>query len=807
MDFRDGHFAGPVVGVQNNYPTVSRARADLPHQVGVIPPRAGSFQARAEADRLHRALGRGEVAVLVGQDAVGGDVLVGMGGVGKTQLAADYARAVWQAGEVDVLVWITAANATVAASGYVQAGVEILGADPEQAAQAFLAWLEPRPHKRPVRWLVVLDDVTEPGGLRGLWPPASPHGRTLVTTRRRDAALTGGRRVIEVGVFTPAESLAYLTTALAGHGRAESDEELATLARDLGHLPLALSQAVAYLIDADIDCAAYRELLADRATTLSDAAPEEDALPDGQNHTTAAAWAMSIDRADTLRPAGLARPLLQLAAFLDPHGIPGTVLAGPSALAYLTEHVTAAGRDQGSVTSERVRLALRVLHRLSLIDHTPDSAHQAVRVHQLIQRAVRDTLTPDQHDHTAHAAADALTGAWPGIETDTGLAQALRANTQALTTCAETALHSPDAHAVLYQAGRSLGEAGQVIAARNHFDRLTRTTTSRLGSDHSDALAARYNVGRWQGEAGDPAGAATTYVELLDDLLRILGPDHPNTLNTRSNLARWRGRAGDPAGAAAATAELLNDQLRVLGPDHPDTLTTRSNLAAWQGEAGDPAGAIVAYSELLNHQLRVLGPDHPHTLTTRSNLAGYTGEAGDPVGAAIAHSEVLDDRLRVLGPDHPNTLITRSNLAGWRGEAGDPAGAATAYAELLDDQLRVLGPDHPDTLTTRNNLAHCRGLAGDLAGAAATYIELLNDLLRILGPDHPNTLTTRSNLAHCQGLAGDPEGAAAAYAELLDDRLRVLGPDHPHTLTIRDNLAYWRNEAATEGRVPDSDLP
>ncbi|MFD4508797.1 hypothetical protein [Streptomyces sp. NPDC058457] len=154
-----------------------------------------------------------------------------MGCVGKTQLAADYARTAWQAGELDVLVWITASNATQAASGYAQAGIEILGAEPGQAAQAFLAWLEPGPRDRSWRWLVVLDDVADPADLNGLWPPASPHGRTLVTTRRKDAVLTNeGRRLIEVGLFTEAESVAYLTAALAARDHTEPAGHLAALA-------------------------------------------------------------------------------------------------------------------------------------------------------------------------------------------------------------------------------------------------------------------------------------------------------------------------------------------------------------------------------------------------------------------------------------------------------------------------------------------------------------------------------------------------------------------------------------------------
>lgn len=170
--------------------------ASLPHQVGVIPPRAHAFQDRVQAGRLRAAVAAGGTAVLC-------QVPTGMGGVGKTQLAADYARTAWAGGEVDLLVWVTAVDRAAVVAGLGRAGVAVAGADPadpQAAAEAFVAWLEPKAGQRPCRWLVVLDDVAHPADLRGLWPPPSPHGRTLVTTRRRDAALAGpGRRRIDVG--------------------------------------------------------------------------------------------------------------------------------------------------------------------------------------------------------------------------------------------------------------------------------------------------------------------------------------------------------------------------------------------------------------------------------------------------------------------------------------------------------------------------------------------------------------------------------------------------------------------------------
>ncbi|MFG2317676.1 tetratricopeptide repeat protein [Streptomyces tendae] len=780
--------------------TVQRALqepASWPHQVGVIPSESRSFQHRRDADLLRAAVESG-----------GTVVLTGMGGVGKTQLAADYARAAWDGG-LDVLVWVTASAQSPVVSGYAQAGVELCRADPEdpeQAAKQFLAWLAPKPGQRPCRWLIVLDDIADPsdlilhpddpGNSYSLWPPVSPHGRILLTTRRRDAALFGvGRRRIEVGLFTPAESDAYLSAILTAHGRAEAAHQLTTLAADLGHLPLALAQAAAYLIDSGETAGTYRDLLTDRATTLTDLVP--DALPDEQATALAAAWSLSIDRADTLRPVGLARPMLHLAALLDANGIPQSVLTGETARYHLAAHRTATGPTPEPTPvslSDAVR-ALRVLDRLSLIDHQLDTPHQAVRVHQLIQRATRDTHTPHQHHQTSRTAADALLTAWPEIERDTNLAQALRTNADALARHAHDALYRPDAHPMLYRTGRSLGESGQVAAALHHFDHLTTTALGRLGPDHPDTLSARNHLASWRGQAGDAAGAAEAFADLLADRERVLGPDHPNTLTTRSNLATMRGRAGDAAGAAEAFADLLADRERVLGPDHPDTLTTRNNLASWRGRAGDAAGAAEAFADLLADWVRVLGPEHPDTLTTRSNLATMRGEAGDAAGAAEAFADLLADRERVLGPDHPDTLTTRNNLASWRGRAGDAAGAAEAFADLLADRERVLGPEHPDTLTTRNNLASWRGEAGDAAGAAEAFADLLADRERVLGPDHPDTLTTRNNLASWRGRAGDAAGAAEAFADLLADRERVLGPDHPDTLTTRSNLAYWRGQA------------
>lgn len=345
-------------------------------------------------------------------------------------------------------------------------------------------------------------------------------------------------------LFTPDEAHAYLTRVLAAHGRREATDQLQGLAADLGRLPLALSQSAAYLVDAGQDCGSYRRLLALRAKKLAHLMPEPDALPDDQSTTVAAAWSLSVDRADQLHPAYLARPMLQLTAMLDPNGIPAAVLTSAPVLAHLTRHRARISGEAPPVTADDAIQALRALHRLNLIDHDPRATRQAVRIHRLVQRATREALTPDEHDRLTRTAADALLDAWPEIERDTALAQALRANTAALTGQNQDALYRSGAHQVLFRADRSLGGSGQAVAARGHAHRLAAETRLRLGPDHADSLTARHYLAVWRGAAGDPGGAVVALGGLVEDQLRVLGPDHPDTLATRYTLARWRAAAG-----------------------------------------------------------------------------------------------------------------------------------------------------------------------------------------------------------------------------------------------------------------------
>ena len=777
------------------YYSAPRPPISWPVRIGVIPSEADNFQHRKVVEDLDAAMSESETAIVC-------QVLSGTGGVGKTQLVAHYARQKWSAAELDLLVWVTAGNRDAIVSAYARAGRRVAvtnDSDPTDAAEEFQTWLETTDRK----WLVVLDDLAEPADLNGLWPPRNSTGRTIVTTRRRDAAIRGtGRRLVTVDLFTSTEAFDYLTATLTAHDRQDDPEQVRALAKDLGLLPLALAQAAAYLIDRQLGCAEYRRRFADRRRTLAELLPEEGALPDEQRTTVATTWSLSVELADQLNPRGFARPMLQLASMLDANGIPLAVLTSPSAEEYLESHRALVSTDTqigspllpAGVSKDVAREALYCLHRLNLADLTDDTDERSVRVHSLIQRATRDQLTVNQFDDTVHACAQALLQTWASAHTIADNA-ILRANSEAIHFNAGPRLWSLGAHSVLFQAGHSLSKDRLIVRRGNYWEQLRLAAEEHLGPDHPDTFYARHYVAGLHAAAGDRAGAIAELEKLLADQLRVLGPDHPVTFSTGHSLANRRASAGDRAGAIAELEKLLADQLRVLGPDHPTTFSTRDALASQRGKAGDQTGAIAAWEELLADRVRILGPDHPDAFSTRAVLANWRASAGDRGGAIAAWEELLADQVRVLGPDHPDAFSTRAALADQRVAAGDRAGAIAAWEELLADRVRVLGPDHPDAFSTRAALAHQRGAAGDRGGAIAAWEELLADRVRVLGPDHPDAFSTRAALADQRVVAGDRAGAIAAWEELLADRVRVLGPDHSDAFSTRAALAHQRGAA------------
>jgi tetratricopeptide (TPR) repeat protein len=742
---------------------------------GLIPPLADSYTPRTESGAaLADSLTPGETVVLVTADDAA-RALGAMGGTGKTQLAAAAAHTLWDQRGVDLLVWVTASSRDAVLTGYAQALRDVGAPDPRQgptaAASSFLAWLAAT--GRP--WLAVLDDLTDPAVLEGLWPWGAS-GRVVVTTNRPDTALRAhSPRVVEVGPFSPREGMNYLSTRL----HADPDQWIGALdlAADLGFLPIALAQAAALMAGAGIDCREYRTRIAERRQRLGAGAgtgPESAAV--------AATAALALEFAGQLPPAALARPMLALASMLDPNGIPGAVLTSPASCAFLTQFGGGA-----AVGDMQARAAVHTLGRLGLVTVDTTSAARTVRVHELVQAATRQGLSTAECDQAARAAADAVFQAWPGRALPATFSQALRDCTARLQQVAGVLLWTPECHPVLLRAGRSLDSAGLSGPAIAYWRAMVDIGRPTLGAAHVHTIFACDRLAAACGTAGRPMDAIPLYERVLAERERGLGPAHPDTLNARNSLARTYRAAGRAGDAIRLAERALSDCERAQGPAHPDTLAARSELAQAYLSAGLRDEAITVFERTLTGREEVFGLHHPETMTARANLAHAYRAAGRFTAALPLYERILADRERVQGPDHPDTLTARGSLASAYRAADRLRDAIGVFKRILADRERVLGPDHPDTLTARGSLADTYRLARKLKDALPLYERTLADRERVLGPDHPDTLASRGNLAHAYQTAGRRAEALAGYERTLAGYERALGPDHPLTRAAREN--------------------
>ncbi|MDG4765770.1 tetratricopeptide repeat protein [Solwaraspora sp. WMMD406] len=777
------------------------AAVTWPVQVGQPPPMASAFQPRDSVRaRIQDARDHGADVVLTQRDArpagTGTRVLAGEGGVGKSQLAAWFAHQAVIERDTDLVAWVLAGSPEQIITGYARAALRVGvpgadGTDPAADAAAFREWL----HTTDRTWLIILDDITDPAHLRDWWPPHRPTGWTLATTRRRDAALaSGGRRSIDIGVYSPDESLAYLTTRLTEAERPGLlDAGAADLAAALGHLPLALSHATAYMIDQAIGCTAYLARYT-AAAPLAEVMPA-DSDPDDYGRPVAVTLLLALDAADQANPVGLARPALALAAMLSPDGHPDDLWKTAAVTAYLSEQVDRA------VTADQSALALRTLHRYGLLTHAPADGARAVRVHALTARATQEASTIDPAT-VVRAAADALLQLWPELDySTTTLVDVLRTNTTTLAGLGGDLLWHSDGHPLLHWAGTSLLRSGLHALAIGYWHRIVDDAVRLLGDDHPNTITAHAELAASYWQAGRTTDAITIEERVVTDRVRLLGNDHPDTLTAHANLAASYRQAGRTTDAITIEEKVVTDSVRLLGHDHPNTITAHANLATSYWQAGRTTDAITILEQVVTDRVRLLGHDHPDTITAHASLATSYWQAGRTTDAITILEKVVTDRVRLLGHDHPNTLTAHANLAASYRQAGRTTDAITILEKVVTDRVRLLGHDHPNTLTAHANLAASYRQAGRTTDAITILEKVVTDRVRLLGHDHPNTLTAHANLAASYRQAGRTTDAITIQEKVVTDSVRLLGHDHPNTLTAHANLAASYRQA---GRTTDA---
>jgi tetratricopeptide (TPR) repeat protein len=606
--------------------------APAPIVVGEIPRKPPSFVNRATIGRLAEAAGSGRAALLC--------AVTGLRGVGKTQVAAAYARSRIEVGW-GLVGWVNAESSDVLLAGLAQvaeaAGVADPDGDSARSAQRLRDHLETRTDPG----LLVFDNATDPDVLRKFLPAT---GRTHLVVTSTDRAFADWGVPVDVSVFTRPESVGYLAE------RTGLDDQIGAdaVADQLGDLPLALAQAAAVIKRRHWTFAKYLiELGRVPVATLLGRVPGSD-----YPRPAAAALLLSVQAAEDADPSVLVGLLLRVVAALSPDGVRREYLNGLS---------SAAGE---------VDAALGLCEAGSLL--TWSETGKAVIMHRLLARVLRER--------------DTAAGCWrETLKAVLGLIEPLQFDEEEAWSRREEGAELAIQVEAIWDASAATGStdlqlAGQLLRARSWVVRQLRAAADLtrasdighrvltdcirvLGEESPDTLMARNNLAYAYRAAGRLAEAISLYEKNLAERVRVLGEDHPDTLLSRNNLAYAYLTAGRLGEAIPLLEQTLADRVRVLGPDHPDTLSTRNNLAYAYRSAGRLGEAIPLHEQTLADRLRVLGPDHPDTLTAQSNLAHADRSAGRLGEAISLHEQTLADRLRVLGPDHPDTLTSRNNLA------------------------------------------------------------------------------------------------------------------------------------------------
>jgi hypothetical protein len=695
----------PAVPEAASQPLPEAAKLRVPSGLAALPrPASRVFVGREpELARLESAFD--DPARLTVQ------IVCGLGGVGKSQLALQYADR--NRGRYSLIWWIDAATPETLRNGVADLARGIASgaassaasrATNEEAVTWAMAWLAAHPG-----WLLVFDDIAEAASLRP-YLGRLHGGHVLVTTRR-----TVGWHDLCTPITLEVLSREAAVSLLAELTGSPDPEELDALAGELGDLPLALAQAGAYIAHTPgIGVRRYRELLRASPTRMYASAPAGG----DPERLVARAWAVTRARIEEIGP--LAADLLDLLACFAPDDLPRDVL------------VRAVDADELD-TAE----ALGVLASFSMVDLVDDG----VSVHRLVQAVTLHQLDDPRRAELRARAAAALEGCLPArpaeptarpayarllphvvilLEGDSpGLgrtvdhldaiadyATAVRLQQRIVDACERAGADHPSALTASARLAGFAGMAGDAVAARDRYARLLPLFERHFGPEHERTLTLRVRLTEWTGEAGARSEAYDEYTRLLPLLDKVLGPEHPQTLYARMDHANWMSHLGDSAGARHAAAPLLPVAERVWGPEHPDTLTLRGCLAHFAGQTGDAAGARDQYAALLALRRRRNGPDHPETLATSRDLANWIGEAGDPRQARDRLADLIPLFERAWGREHPNeTLLARELHADFTGRAGDPAAAARLLAELLPVRERASGAGHPLTRAARANLA------------------------------------------------------------------------------------------------------
>lgn len=688
-------------------------------------------------------------------------VLVGLGGVGKTQVALEYAHRFRES--YDAVWWIHTAEPSVIAAELAALAPElgIAHSDTAGTARSVLRALRRGiPHRN---WLLVFDSAGAPPSTIDWLPSASfPGGHVLITSRDRSWSKHGD--LVEVDVFAREESL----TLLRRSNPALSPQDADAVAHELGDLPLAVGQAAAWLHASAMPVDEYLHLLRTHMTDLLERTRSQD-----QSHSPAAAgWLLSMREMRGHSPA--AADLLEICSFFGSDPIPMDLLYSTEVKNALS---LAPAEPRDALTISRI---FREINRYGLAK--ADQSEGTVLVHRLVQAEIRESLPVERRAelrsvvHAALADGDpeypAAPDNWPRYDQLLPHLWPSQAASSPVREVRQWIINSV----------RCLWRRSLFTAARDTARRVLDVWAPLFEDDDVQVLNLRTQLSNALRSLGDYKGAHLADLDVHTRFVSTLGAEHPHALVAAANLAADLNALGRYQEARDLDRETLRASRQVWGSDFLRTTMHASNLGVSEYLCGDRRAALEIHRKVYENRIAVKGRDDMYTLSSAANYARDLRETGN-IGLAL---ELLEETCRILqervGPQHAQTLSAQRNHA----VALRRAGRYEEAKELVEPVHRIcaenLGRDHPDTLAALIDLASVRAALGDVEAARAYSERALNRQRETLGDEHPYTLSSANNLSIYLRLGGSLTEARELSGQTSRVMSRVLGPTHPYTL-------------------------
>jgi len=695
----------------------------------------------------------------------------GLGGVGKTSLAAEYAHR--HASQFAGVWWAPAENRTLLINSLAAFAGQLVPSlaqevDQERAARAGLAHIS-----RSLKpYLLIFDNVETPDVLRDLVPAAG--ARLLITTRWAD---WGGRSAeLPLHGLRPESAVELLQK------RAERKDPAgaARLAAALGHLPLALDHAGAYCRLTGTGFDGYLEKI-DR---LLGRPPKGAPYP----ASVGATFDLAIENAAS--ECRGAEALLGFCAFLGAERIPLDLIAS-------------------DLPDEQERAeALLTLAAVSLVEHAElDIGEPAVTTHRLVQLAMRRRLA-DQgiaeatSGRVARRLAEVFpksayrdTSVWPRCRLLLPHVIAMRDHMGDLAGDAEFA-------GFLEAVGSYLHRRGAYAEAEPFLERAMKVAEETLGSEHPDLAAARSSLAHLYRDIGRNVEAEPLFKEALAITEKALGNHHPSFIARLNDLAHLYYDTGRHSEAEPLLRRAIALGEKALGSEHSSVAIALGSLARLCHAAGRHAEADPLFTAAIEAGQKALGREHPAVAAALGYIPndrvpsyrGYDSACSDPGGS---------DNPGEFSREHPDIAIQLNNLAYLYRAAGRLADAEPLLKEALGITERALGREHPDIAISLNSLARLYRASGRYAEAASALKEAIAISEKMVGREHPAVAIRLYNLGRLYQDMGLHEDAEAVLKEVIAISEKTIGRGNQGTARARWAyanvlLGMGHNEVALE---------